>query len=121
MAASEEEVPTDSFAERCRHSDFLYSRDDQNKIVDLHFFEMQHVEEYPLIDLLKFDYRKVKLVDKIKIYYGDGPCQIYIKSVAANIIKSHQLKRNVYLQVMSIGLSDLIWKVFATITKKTKN
>ena len=45
--------------------------------------------------------------------------EIYIKSVAANIIKGHHLKRNVYLQIMSIGLSDLIWKVFATIMNLT--
>ena len=38
MAASKDEVPSDSFAERYRHSDFLYSRNDQYKIVDLHFF-----------------------------------------------------------------------------------
>ena len=57
--------------------------------------------------------------DKFKIYYGEKPCEIYIKSVAANIIKGHHLKRNVYLQIMLIGLSDLIWKVFATIMNLT--
>ena len=43
----------------------------------------------------------------------------FTKSVAANIIKGHHLKRNVYLQIMSISLSDLIWKVFATIMNLT--
>ena len=119
MAASEEEVPTDSFAEKYRHSDFLYSRNDQYKIVDLHFFEKQLVEKYPLINLLDFDYREVKFDDKFKIYYDDGTCEIYIKNVAANIIKGHHLKRNIYLQIMSIGLYDLIWKVFSTIMNLT--
>ena len=75
-AASEEEVPIDSFVDRYRYKDFLYSRNDQYKIVELHFFEMQHLEKYPLID-----YRKVKLGDKFTIHYDDGPSEIYIKSV----------------------------------------
>ena len=90
------------------------------------FFEKQHVEKYPIIDVLKFDYRKVELGDNLKINYDVGPCEIYIKSIAASIMKGHHLKRNVYLQIMSIVLSDLLWKVFATIMnltneKKTKN
>ena len=125
MAASKEEVPSDSFAKRYRHSDFLYSRNDQYKIVDLCFFSKKYVEKNLLIDLLKFDYRKVKLNDKYEIYYDDGPCEIYIKNVPAHIIKGHHLKRNIYLQIMSISLSDFIWKMFATTmnltNEKTKN
>ena len=79
------------------------------------FFERQLVKKYPLIDLLKFDYRKVRLDEKFEIYYDNGPCEIYMKNVAANIIQGHHLKRKVYLQIISIGLSDLIWKVLATI------
>ena len=55
MGATEEEVPTDSFAERYRYSDFLYLRNDQYKIVDSHFFARQHVEKYPLTNLLEFN------------------------------------------------------------------
>ena len=69
--------------------------------------------------MLKFNYRQVRLDDKFKICYDDGPCEIYIKRVAANIIKGYHLKRNVYLQIVSIGLSDLIWKVFANIMNRT--
>lgn len=72
-----------------------------------------------LIDLLKFNCRKVKLDDEFKVHYNEGPCDFYIKSVAANIIKGQHLKKNVYLQIMSIGLSDPIWKVFATIINLT--
>ena len=72
-----------------------------------------------MIDLLKFDSRKVKLDDNFKIDYDEGFCEINIKSVAANIMKRHHLKRNVYLQIMSIDLSDLLWKVFATIMNLT--
>ena len=96
-------------------SDFFYSRNNQYKIVYLHFFEKQHVEKYLLIDLLKFDYRKVILCNNFKIRYDQGPCDIYMKTVATTILKGHHLRRNVYLQIMSIGLSDLIWKVFETI------
>ena len=92
MAASKEEVPSDSFAERYRHSDFLYFRNDQYKIVDLHFFEKQYVEKNLLIDLLNLDHRKVKLDDNFKIYYGDGPCEICIKSVTANKGSSFEKK-----------------------------
>ena len=68
------EEPLNSFSKKYRHSDFLYSRNDQCKIVDLHSFEKQYVEIYPLIDLLKFDHGKVKLDDKFKIYYDDARC-----------------------------------------------
>ena len=100
MASDKDEAPLDSFPKRYRHSNFLYLRHDQYEIVDLHFLEKQHVKKYSLIDLLKFDYRKVKLDDKFKIYYDDEPCEIHIKSAAANVIKGHHLKRNVYLQIM---------------------
>ena len=112
MTSFGDEVPSDRFDDRYRHSEFLYSRNDQYKIVDLNIFEKQHTESYPLIDLLKFDCKKVELDDEFKVHYDEGPCDIYIKSVAANIIKRHHLKRNIYLQIMSIDLSDLIWKVF---------
>lgn len=44
--------------------------------------------------------------DKFKIYYDKRPCNMYIKNVAATIIKGNHLKRYVYLQIMSIGLSS---------------
>ena len=43
----------------------------------------------------------------------------FTKSVVANIIKGHHLKGNVYLQIMLIVLSNLIWKVFPTIMNLT--
>ena len=117
--ASDAEKLSDSFSERYRHSDFLYSINDSYKIVDLQFFEKQHVAKYPLIDVLKFDYRKVVLCNNFKIHYDQGPCDIYMKTVAATILKGHHLKRNIYLQIMSISLSDLILKVFVTIMNLT--
>ena len=50
-----------SYEKEC---DFLYSKNNQYKIVDLHFFEKQLVENCPLIDLLNFDNEKSKLDDK---------------------------------------------------------
>ena len=35
------------------------------------FFEKQYADKYPLIDLLKFNYRKVKMDDKLRVFYGD--------------------------------------------------
>lgn len=35
----------------------------------------------------------------------------FTKSFGANIIKGNHLKRNAYLQVILIGLSNLMWKV----------
>ena len=96
----------------------MYSRNDSYKIVDLQFFEKQHVAKYPLIDLLKFDYRKVVLCNNFKFHYDQGPCDIYMKTVAATILKGHHLKRNVYLQIMSISLSDLIWDLANKKNKK---
>ena len=119
MASAEYKLPSDGFTERYRHSDFLYLKIDQYKVVDFHIFEGLHVKIYLLIDLLKFDYRKVSLDEKFAIHYDNGSCETCMKSDAANIIKGHNLKKKVYLQIMSIVLSDLIWKVFATIMNLT--
>ena len=40
-ASGEEETLPDRFCEKYRQSDFLYSRNDQYKIVDLHFFFLE--------------------------------------------------------------------------------
>ena len=50
----DDEIGSDSY-ERFGECDFLYSKSNQYKIVDLHIFEKQLVENCPLIDLLKFD------------------------------------------------------------------
>ena len=71
--ASDDKKPSDSFSEKYRHNDFLYSRNDKYKIVDLHVFGKQHVEKYLLIDLFKFDYRKVVLRNNFKIHYDQRP------------------------------------------------
>ena len=68
VPSGEDEAASDSFYKRCRSIDFLYSRNDEVKISDLHFFEKQHVENYSLIDLLNFDYRKAKLDHKFKFF-----------------------------------------------------
>ena len=49
----------------------MYLRNDHYNIIDLHFFEKQHVEKYPLIDLFKLYFRKVKLYDNSKIHYDE--------------------------------------------------
>ena len=92
MASAKHKLPSDSFAERYRYSDSLHSRTDQYKVVDFHLFERQHVKIYLLIDLLKFDYRKVSLNENFTIYYDNSSCEICMKSDAANIIKGHKLK-----------------------------
>ena len=61
----------------------------------------------------------MKLDDKFKVFLNEGLCDIYIKNFTETIIKGHHLKRKIYLQILSIGLSDLIWKVFATIMNLT--
>ena len=74
MPSDKDEVASDSFYERYGPSDFSYSRNDQCKIVDsffFFFFEKQYADNYPLIDLLKFNYRKVKMDDKLRVFYDD--------------------------------------------------
>ena len=41
------------------------------------------------------------------------------KNIAASILKGHHLKRNIFLQIMYIGLSNMMWRVFATIMNLT--
>ena len=53
VTLNEDEVASDSFCKIYRHTDFLYSRNGQYKIVDLHLKKKkkQYVEKYPVIDL----------------------------------------------------------------------
>ena len=68
---SDEDKALDRFCKRYRHSDFLYSRNDQYNIVDLHILKKQHVQKYLMTNLFKFDYRKVKLANNFKIHYEE--------------------------------------------------
>ena len=51
----------------------------------------------------------------MKIIYYEKPCKIDLKTTYAKVFKGHHLKRNTYLSIMSIGFSDLVWKVFASL------
>ena len=74
---------------------------------------------YPLIDILTFDYNKLKLEDNMKITYNEKPCKINLKSVCAYVIKGRCLKKNRYFQIMSIGFSDSVCKIFASLINLT--
>ena len=74
---------------------------------------------YLSIYILTFDYNKLKLEDDMKLTYNEKPCKIYLKTVCANAIKGHHLKRNTYLRIMLIGFSDMMWKVFASLMNLT--
>ena len=81
------------FANRYGHSEFSYSKNNKYKIVDLHFFEKEHVEKYQLIDLLKFEPKKAKKPgDEFKVYYDNGPCDISIKKNCCIYTKEKSLK-----------------------------
>ena len=62
---------------------------------------------------------KLKLEDDMKITYSEKPCKIYLKTVCTNVIKGHHLKRNTYLQIMSIGFWDMMWKIFTRLMNLT--
>ena len=107
----------DSFTERYKHCDFLYAKNDQHKLVHLEF--EKGGSPYLSIYILTFDYNKLKLKDDMKITYNEKPCKIYLKTLCANAIKGHHFKRNTYLQIMLIGFSDMMWKVFGSLMNLT--
>ena len=82
-------------------------------MVDLEF--EKNDPPYPSINILTLDYNKLKLEDDMKITYDEKPCKIYLKTVCANVIKGYHLKRNTYLQIMSFGFSDIVWRIFASL------
>ena len=43
------------------------------------------------------------------------PSKLYLKTVCADVIKGLHLKRNIHLQIVSIGFSDMVWKIFASL------
>ena len=51
----------------------------------------------------------------MKITYDEKSCKIHLKTVCVNVTKGHHLKRNTYLQIMPIGFSDMVSKVFASL------
>ena len=53
MSISDDEIAENMFGERYIHSEFLYSKNGQYKIVDLNIYEKQHVEKYLLTDFLE--------------------------------------------------------------------
>ena len=98
----------DSWNERVINIEFLFSKNGHYKTVDLNFYERQYAKKQPLIDILQIDCSKIKLDDELKIYYDSFPWDISIKKIAAAKIKGNRLKKKTYLQIMRIGLSDLI-------------
>ena len=55
----------------------------------------------------------------MKITYDEKTCKISLKTVCANVIKGLYIKRNTYLQIISIGFSDKVWEIFASLTNIT--
>ena len=107
----------DAFVEWFGHSEFLHSKNGQYKTVDLNLYEKQHVESFPAFNLVKIDFKRIKLDNEFKVHYDNDSFDI--KKIVACIVKGHHLKRTIYLQVISIGLSDLIWTVSVTINNLT--
>ena len=75
---------------------------------------------YVLINIFTFEYNKLKLEYNMKITYTKKPCKVYLKTLCANVIKSHHFKGNTYLQIMSIISSDMVWKVFESLMNLAK-
>ena len=100
-----EEV-SDTYAERLRTVEFLYAKNDQYTTVDLHFFDKKHDKIHRAVDQLSFDCSKLRLDNEFKIYCIDKPCNISTENVAASIVKGHHLILKLFLQLVSIGLSD---------------
>ena len=59
----------DRFTERYKYFHFLYAKNDQYKVVDLKFGK--NGPSYPSIDILIFDYNKLKREDDMKITYPE--------------------------------------------------
>ena len=76
-------------------------------------------EYWTVVGILQFDHKKLKLEEDMKTTYDEKPCRIFFKTVCANVIKGHHLKRNTYLQIMSIGFSDILWNIFANLMNLT--
>ena len=64
----------DSFSERYRHCDFFYVKNDQYKVLELEFEKTSSFECQPVVDILQFDYKKLKLEEDMKITYDEKPC-----------------------------------------------
>ena len=95
---------------------FLVSKKNHDKVVELELEKSS--PSYLLTEILTFDYNKLKLEDDMKKTYDEKLCKIYLKTVCANIINcmcKYNLKRNIYLQIMPIGFSDMVWETFASL------
>ena len=79
----------DSFTERYKHCDFLYVKNDQYKVVELRV--EKNGSPYPLIDILTFNYNKLKLEDDMKITYDEKSCKTYLKTVFTSAVISKEI------------------------------
>ena len=98
MSKSDDEKAKGALVDRIKHNDFFYSKSWQYKIVELNFYERQHVKEFHTIDLLKFGCNKTKLDDKLKTYYECEhgryiPCDISIKEYRCLYTEGTSLKK----------------------------
>ena len=69
-------------------------------MVELEFEKNDPSEYPPVVDILQFDHKKLKLEDDMNKTYDEKPCCVYFKTVSANVIKGHHLKRNTYLLII---------------------
>ena len=99
----------------------MYAKHNQYKVVELEFEKNDPSEYPPVVDILQFDHKKLKLEDDMNKTYDEKLCCVYFKTVCANVIKGHHFKRNTYLQIMSIGFSDIAWRIFANLMSFTND
>ena len=69
----------------------MYAKNDQYKVVDLEFGKND--PSYPSIDILIFDYNKLKIGDDMKITYDEKSFKVSLKTACAKVIKAHHLKK----------------------------
>ena len=58
-----------SFSERYRHCDFLYTKNEQHKVVELEFEKTSSFQCWPIVDILQFDCKNLKLEEDMRRRY----------------------------------------------------
>ena len=102
----------DIFEERYRHCAFLYAKKEY-KVVDLNL-EKKNGPPYLLINILTFEY-------DMKITYDEKIFKVLSENYMCKRYQESSSQKNTFLQIISVGFSDMVWKLFESLMNLTND
>ena len=79
-----------------------------------------NIEKTEAVDLLtgKFDFDRLVLCENFNLHYCDEPFLVKLDHFCASIVKGTCQKRNQFLNVQLVAISNILTRLFAVINNK---